>query len=197
MAEISSFALPIENIAEAYQHVMGETNVDPELCRLILPLYAYANQTGSPKLEPLALAILEEVKWDWPWYKSWYAHFEQTKSWPYMWNNGEKDMAHMLRYSATRQLRRHRVAMLAHSLSHISVNVRTFHKSKDFMEKRGWELTSSIGCVVEDEVKAQFLASVELSDWRTWPPFFPGDRTSIKGRLHPVNHDLYQPIKSA
>lgn len=181
MVEVSPFALHSHHIAQAFHHVMRETDVDPDLSSLILPLYTYANQSGRPRLEPLALAILEEIEWNWPWYEGWFGHFEKTKMWPYMWNQGEKDMAHMLRYAATRQLRRHRVAIMAHALSHISVNVRTFEQRKSSFERRGWKIAASIGCAVEDEVKEQMAATVELSDWQTWPPFFPGDRTAIQG----------------
>jgi hypothetical protein len=45
-------------------------------------------------------------------------------------------------------------------------------------QRRGWRY--SIGaCPVEQAIAQEFAGKVDLMDWRTMPPFFPGDRSMI------------------
>jgi hypothetical protein len=178
MADPDSLATPAEDIRQAFAHVVVPCGLDPDLYDVLIEGYIYALQTGSPKLPSLSLMMLSESEWDWKWFDQWLTDFEEADQWPYMWRHDESNFPYIKSKNATRKFRFAKVHILAHTISHISVNVRRFRNTQEFKRDRVLRLSPSIGCPVEDAVAVDFQSSMTLEDWRTWPPFFPGDRSN-------------------
>jgi hypothetical protein len=173
---VSDFATAEAHIAESYTFVMDSTDVPMDLREALLPIWIYAHQSGNPKIEPPALAILGEFKWTWKPFEDWLETFKKAGRWPYMWE--KFDIPDLVKRDSQWKLRQARVRLLAHTLSMSAYKCRDGHKDHSLHRSRGWHIPS-IKCPVEDEVAAALLNSIDLDDWRTWPPFFPGDRSSL------------------
>ena len=181
MAEPGSFARKAPHIELAFKHIFGDCVIDPDLTRALLPVYVHAHQSGRAALEPLALAVLTGEKWEWPWFESWHKAFSEESMWPYMWRHEGSDFPHIVRNSATGQLRQARVHILCHTLSNVITNIHNFVLEQEFPGERLLRLSPPTGdCEVEPLVAANYAPDMKNEDWRTWPPFFPGDRSHAK-----------------
>lgn len=163
----------------AFSFVMDQTSVSTQLRNLFFPLWNYTMLTGDTNLNPLALAILTETHWEWGHHHKWFEVFAEDKQWPYMWRQDRSNYPHMVRYSATQQMRKARVELLAHYLFGVTANVMRFERSRGYLRKRGIDVYPVQDCPIEYSVARDFAEFVNPDDWTTWPPYFPGDRNSI------------------
>jgi hypothetical protein len=180
MTEISPFALQHPEIATAYAHVMGSTTIPLDVQEILFPVWKYAVQSGIPRLEQCSLFMLTEMQWEWETFDVWHTHFKATAQWPYVWRQEDSNFPHIERYNATRQHRRARLRLLVHTLFHVATNIRLCSKTSENWMFHSESATSSAGCPVEEAIALQYADSMILNDWRTWPPFFPGDRTNVR-----------------
>jgi hypothetical protein len=179
MIDNSRFANGEDFIREAFEQVLQPCNLESGLHKVLLVSYVYANQSGIPKLEPLSLMLLSEITWNWPWFNEWYSAFKEVGAWPSMWKQEASNFPHIERHNASRQLRIAKVYILAHTISMVTCRVRDFNKWKLNSVSKELNLLSLPECRVECEVAADYSSTIKASDWTTWPPFFPGDRTSV------------------
>ncbi|MFK5979753.1 MAG: hypothetical protein QM488_12795 [Rhizobiaceae bacterium] len=179
-ATVSKFATDKEYISEAYYYVMSGTRISADLHEKLLPAFVQAHQSGDPKKELHALKPLNTAEWQWPMFDLWSKAFQQINIWPYMWD--KFDIPDLLADQQSEECKRALVKLLCHNLS---MTTYTCHKAlkgsqKDWFSRHGWRLVS-INDPVEDKIAEDLKDQVLLDDWRTWPPFFPGDRTSMTG----------------
>jgi hypothetical protein len=172
------FATPTEHIVESFNFVLESTNIPLELREAILPAWIFAHQSGNPRFSTPALAILGEFHWDWGSFDVWLDRFQRRNRWPYMWNREELPL--LVKRGSAWKLRQARVGILAHTLSMSASGCRDGVQRAPYLKERGWRV-SSIKCPVEDEIAAEMKSTISIDDWRTWPPFFPGDRNRITG----------------
>lgn len=160
--------------ATAFTSVMAEIAARPGLKEGIYPLWAEAYARGDPRAAKASLGALTSARWSWPVFDEWRQEFERRGRWPYMWDS-----------IGRRELRARRVAaraeLLQHFLFRCACTCRDGTRMAPYYRRYGWRLIG-VGCEVEGQIAEERTALVDLDDWRTWPPFFPGDRTSMMGR---------------
>jgi hypothetical protein len=178
LALTPKFATPAEQITQSFSFVLEETDIPLELREAILPLWIYVHQNGNPKFDVSSLAVLGEFEWAWKPFEDWSAKFGEANRWPYMWQREE--LPDLIKRGSAWKLRQARVKIFAHTLTMSAFSCRDGVRRAPYLKKFGWRV-SSIKCPVEDEVSAKKKDTVIIDDWRTWPPFFPGDRSHISG----------------
>jgi hypothetical protein len=176
----SPFATPASAISDAWNFVLASTTIPEDLREALLPAYVYAHRSGNPKLEAPALAILGAYRWEWPSFEEWLERFRETGEWPYIWN--QNDIPALVKRDSQWKLRQARVEVLAHTLAMTAYNARDCTGKSALMLRHGWSLVD-IRDPVEMRIAQQIKRRIDVSDWRTWPPFFPGDRTSLHANL--------------
>src|SRR5436190_1190319 len=113
--DVSQIATAYGHIGAGFEFVFASTSVEEDVRALLLPLFAYAHRSGDPNLEPLALAILTELKWDWPAFDRSLAEFKAAKRWPYLWQSWE--LPKTIARGGGLKLRQAKVRLLAHTVS--------------------------------------------------------------------------------
>jgi hypothetical protein len=178
----TNFAPSIENISDAFNHVLREARIEKVLSKVLFESLTFAIQSGRPKMVPLALATLRESTWSWPDYDYWLAEFIAAKTWPYMWGEYQHNYPNLIRRSATGQMKNAKIELLAHTLTLTTYNVRRWQKNRGNLISRGWQF-NHVGCKVEKAIAESFQHKIVPNDWKTWPPFFPGDRSSLLPKI--------------
>jgi DNA-binding cell septation regulator SpoVG len=143
----------------------------------LLSGFIAAHQSGDPRAERhVVLDVLSGQTWSWDQFDRWLARFSAEDRWPRMWadvREAGRDQNQDLMNTA-------RCGLLHHTLVLKSYRARDGMKPAyvAMMKKRGWDY-SFADCPVEQEIALAMRHGVTLDDWRTYPPFFPGDRTMI------------------
>lgn len=172
---ISPFATREPEIYAAFMLVMAETSIAQPMQQSLLEAFIPAHQSGDPRQEVRALKPLLDAEWDWQNYDEWETAFRQSGIWPYMWKREG--------YPDPDNRDKARLAIFGHYLTRkILVSGKCDPSKLWYFRQYGWRIPS-INCEVEDRIAAELKATVDLEVWETWPPFFPGDRSSIVGGL--------------
>lgn len=182
----SPFATPTAHVHAAFDHVMqGVRGLTPEQLAALKTAYTEAHQAGDPRAEIRAFrAAGAEAPVKWPAFDAWLERFDREGLFPHLWRPIARicaSAAHEGEAPAAADLQGSMLELLAHTVSSTAFACRDHDRNGRFISSRGWRL-SGAGDVVEDALAAEHLAGVRLDDWRTWPPFFPGCRTSLMAR---------------
>lgn len=119
--------------------------------------------------------VMSNRQWTWPLLERWEALFATEGVSPYMWDfeppthdrGGEKSAA---RSHGVAKVITHTAAMRAYADRHA-------RKSTSFFAARALFKTD---CPAENLVASRFEAAIAAGDLSVVPPFFPGDRTTLR-----------------
>lgn len=175
---VSPLATPADFINASFEHVMRDVaGLPTRRLAALRQTYLVAHQAGDPRQE---LKAFREARGStllaWRSFSTWHEVFRQSNQFPYMWRragiggDGKPPAA---------DLQETMVELMAHTVTMTAYRCRDFHRMGQHLAEKGWRLAGA-GDQIEDTIAAARLATVRLDDWRTWPPFFPGDRTSLK-----------------
>lgn len=170
---VSTFATDKKFIVEAWRHVMADTTISASNQEALLPKFITGHRSGDPRRELNALLPLREAEWQWPVFEKWDAEFNRLGQAPYMWE-------HIFSEFGDKELK---FRLLCHTLTKSVFACRDGSKTANWHKRNGWRFFST-GCPIEKAVADQMKDQVDLDDWRTWPPFFPGDRNSLLGERY-------------
>lgn len=138
-----------------------------------------AFERGDTRLEVRALAAeVFEVEWHWPEFERWHAFFVEEGIWPVMWEAFEPphDLEEDEEFEAGPVAR---VRLLTHTLSSTTYRLRDTVNTLP----TGWSWDLAVvgdGDDVEPRIAALHQARVRRGDLSALPPYFPGDRTSLR-----------------
>ncbi|HMJ43208.1 MAG TPA: hypothetical protein VK522_13115 [Pseudolabrys sp.] len=177
---ISPFATEMTHIIDGLNHAIDRTTIDPTVRGVLMAAWGSAHQSGDPRAERRALNSLNHSEWTWPWFEDWLRHFQSHRQWPYMWR--QEQIPDALAERNIKALEDAAIGLLSHTIGTTVYRCRDNEKGHGrFLKQRGWDFVS-LGCPVEDAIAAGNLATVDLDNWHTWPPFFPGDRSHMLAR---------------
>jgi len=176
-------SLPIQEVVETYMHVLGMTSVKETYLNGMLPLWLYGYQKGDPRMQEAALGPLrtEGVSFIWPWFSEWRESFREAKLLPLSWLPFS-DHVWDLRLG----LRQERVAILSDVIWRTAWNRRLANQHAAFDDasrpRRSMAYTYDLrsDCEASQMVAARRLAGLVPGDWRTYPPYFPGDHSTVE-----------------
>lgn len=178
--------LPIAEVADTYLHVLGLTTIKPDIVKGMLPLWLHGHQKGDPRIQEAALGPLRspEISFFWPWFIEWLEHFREARLLPRAWEPfADRVMDRRL------GLRDERIPLLADVLSRTVWNrgEASKHAARNDPSLPGWKRTYSYELVPDCEASESLLPDRRThfvaGDWRTYPPYFPGDRTSVQRKV--------------
>lgn len=181
-----STLFPITDVAETYLHVLGLTTIKPDIVKGMLPLWLHGHQKGDPRLAEAALGPLRSpgISFAWPWFIEWLEHFREARLLPRAWEPfADRVKDRRLGF------RDERVPLLADVLSRTIWNRReaSLHLESSGTRLDGWQRTYTYELVVDCEASESLLpdrlARLVPGDWLTYPPYFPGDRTSVRRKV--------------
>jgi hypothetical protein len=174
-----SSTLPITAVVETYMHVMGLTSIKPDLVKGMLPLWLHGFQTGDFRLQTAALGPLRspDISFVWPFFTDWLEHFRAAKLLPRAWE-GFADQVKDRRLG----FRDERVPLLADVLMRTVYSRReaSQHAATSDSSLRIYSYDLIPDCEASESIVKEQLARLVPGDWRTYPPFFPGDRTQVR-----------------
>lgn len=168
--------LSVETIIDTYHVVLAELSIEPVVREAMLPLWLHGYLLGDPKYTDAALMPLSagRISWRWPLFQHWLKKARDEGLWPEGWNHFREEGR-----DRRRSLRVQQVELLPVWLMSKIANRRDAARKvpNDIFDRWGWHL-STFGD--DNEKLTEGCASgVSLDDWRTYPPFFPGDHTRI------------------
>lgn len=181
----SDVTLPLPEVAEIYFEVLATTTIKDHYIRGMLPLWLYGYQKGDAVMQEAAFGPLctDGVSFVWPWFLEWLDHFRSEQLLPRSWESFAdhvKDRRH--------GLRKERIPLLADTLWRTVWNRRAAKQhasccggSDDL--RRVYEYVLVAGCEASESILPDKLLRLVPGDWRTYPPYFPGDRTSVQRRV--------------
>lgn len=122
---------------------------------------------------------LAVVDWQWPWFEEWHGKFTEWGTFPLTWPPLAPPAEERDQYSAD-DLAEYRRAGMALLLAQTAAMIfyRDRHLSKSHMHQ-AWQL-GHVGDPVEGRVAEAYDDAVRAGDLSKVPPYFPGDRTSLK-----------------
>lgn len=168
--------IPIEDIIDVYNWVIIPTGLNPAVRMAVLPLWlhGYLYQRRDLAVAAFAPLAMPGVRFEWPLLDEWRDRADSLGVAPHAWpdcgENGRNkrlfpgvEMFRLLDLHIQRKITNRRDAA-------------SYYRGC-LLDRRGWHLAA------HDEGSATLLRDreilVDLSDWRTYPPFFPGDSTEI------------------
>lgn len=164
----------LQCLCEAFQHVIDQTTI-PDNWRIgLLLLWLRSQLQDRGTNDFIALMSLTELDWDWPAFDQTRRTFNENDMWPSPWHHYRKVAA-----DVRRPMRTERVKLLVTTLR-TAVASREAYESDRLarMKQFGW----SVYC--QSDVAHGYVMTLsqkmDIDDWRTWPPFFPGDVSSVQ-----------------
>lgn len=163
-------AIPLISV---FLNVMEATTIPSGWKAGLAVLWTVSRLERRPGRDISALLPLTEIDWDWPDFDAMREWLVRDDCWPSPWHHyaaAAKD--------GRRKMKVERVKLLAASLN-------TAAKSQQFataenissMKTEGWTVIS------DSEPAMRYIKSqvhrVDIDDWRTWPPLFPGDQSRL------------------
>lgn len=175
MTQIASVA----ELIDCYRHVLGGTSVRSEIVDCMLPLWLHGQMRGDPRLEEAAFGPLatEGISFSWPWFSEWLERFRKEKLLPVRW----EPLADQIK---DRRLgfRHERIPLLAHTLARLVYNRMRAEQQVGYADVRragSGRFQVSSECEASRTIAEERLPLLVPGDWRTYPPYFPGDTSSI------------------
>lgn len=159
---------------EAFDHVMAGTTVKPFVAEAMFPLWLVGFRRGEPKYQRAAFYPLmdPEISFQWPWFVEWrgvFAKGEMPDSWTFM----------AMRIKDQRLALREDMVQLL-SLT-ISATIGNRHDAAAHARSPGGSrpFRALSSCPLSEQIATGRLSALVPGDWRTYPPYFPGDASSI------------------
>lgn len=166
---------PESEAVACFFHVFEQTTVALDVVETLLPLWLKGYREGDPRFERAALYPLMEpdIPFKWPVFNAWRATFAKTGELPDRWTylasrikdrrlSLREDMTLILQITIASSICNRR---LAAQHAQLSSPAQTF------------ELSTF--CPVEAQIGRDKLLTHIPGDWRTYPPYFPGDQSTI------------------
>ncbi|KAB6715826.1 hypothetical protein C8029_12890 [Roseobacter sp. TSBP12] len=177
--EDKPFTLSSSEMVVVYQSVMDKIAIPDTIRICMLPMWLEAARAGDPRRTKAALSPLAGLSaWKWPEFDRWRKRFKAENSYPSQWLRIEKEAQKW-----PNPLHAKRMLLLDLTLS-FSINSR-----RDFLQwqephrlNKDWEFRLDI-CDVEQRIAEEHASSLKLTDWTTWPPFYPGNSSAISLKL--------------
>jgi len=166
-----------------WDRVMAATDLPHELSEAAFPGWRNAFAAGDPRKARIALGdALAGQDFRWAWLEQcfdWiHRVIEPVHGWPHAWRTPRRKLL---------KLPGSRMDLLALELGGMVYQARN---RTDFARLRQHEprsnmvyevvLVSGWGCPAEDAIARLFAARFAAGDGSSWPPYFPGDRTTIR-----------------
>lgn len=169
--------IPIEQVIEVYNWVFEGATLDTAIRDAMLPLWlhGYLYQKHDRSTAALAPLCSPGIRFRWPRFENWVDRAIALNVWPERWREIKKPS------KKGRAVFDHAVLPLLDQFIAFKIfNRRDAEKlSPDSLfHRRGWDLHSMSD--QDAALVAGMEATVVLGDWRTYPPFFPGDLTTIR-----------------
>lgn len=164
--------IPISEIIDTYQWVMSETTADLATRQALLPLWLHGLLLRKDKYRTAAFASLlaPGMRFRWFLLEKWEKRFSELGVWPE-------------RLSSARDVRwrdEHLPNMLDDFIRFKIYNRRDAAQltPNSLLHRWGWHLTTD--GTDNAKVVEGMAECIELENWHTYPPFFPGDTSQIR-----------------
>ena len=172
-----------ELAVECYHHVMAQTTIRDDLRIAILPLWlmVFFDQHQSIRM---AMSPLEYVAWSWPAFDEARRWFKAHGTWPRDWEGLTDDMSDL-----RRAVRREQATLLDRNIRQtIFSRMRQAQFFEAFGQPSsmdGWydrSPAARAACAASQALVDERSKGLRSDDWKTWPPYFPGDTSSVMTR---------------
>jgi hypothetical protein len=177
-----SATITVPDMVEIYQEVLAGTSIKDTYVRGMLPLWLYGHLKGDTRMEDAAFGPLrtEGVSFHRPWFSEWLEHFREARLLPAAW----EPFADQVK---DRRLgfRNEQVPLLAQTIRARIHNLRLARQHSALAEPpnrsrgRTYSYRLSSDCQAAQSLAVDRLARLVPGDVRTYPPYFPGDRTHV------------------
>lgn len=160
--------------AATFRHAFAETSVKAFVVEAMLPLWQVGSQRGEPKYQISALYPLlnPDVSFNWPWFDKWRTRFaagEMPDTWIYLASRiKDKRLG----------LREDKVNMMANVIGSLLLNRRSAWQHVNTPGLRPVYTVHS-QCAVSAAIAKEFSDTLQPGNWRTYPPYFPGDTSWV------------------
>lgn len=158
----------IEVYREAFNSVAGPIKIDAAIKSKLFDAFheTFCRGRDLHSITNAYKSLLNDVTWTWPAYDAMLEKCLKTNIWPDTWGRGD--------------FPQQRMGLLIHTLSNAIATHQTIYDfNKNYDENSVFQcldiMDNRAGCPIESEYIARFKAG-ELEGY---PPFFPGDRTSL------------------
>ncbi len=172
--------LTIDQAVECYRHVFSQTTMKPEVSEGMLPLWLHGWVNRDQRLEKAALMPAGgDVSWGWSAVHTFRDRFINLGSWPKVWEmyldlDNLRDRRRGLKSEMVELLRR----TIAETIHNRANAAQDNPDPTSFSWRHGYEFHCDGD--VERTVAEEHRSTLVLGDWRTYPPYFPGDTTRIR-----------------
>lgn len=164
-----------EQAVSAYREVLAQTSVKPMIVEAMLPLWLSGHMRGDFRLETAAFGPLltDGISFQWPIFAEWRDRFVQAEVLPEGWNITWETMK-----DRRLGLRQQRIGIMAQTISALLRNRREARRDAQMHNHGLYEITAD--CPASKLIAAERASSLVIGDATTYPPFFPGDRSSVR-----------------
>lgn len=178
-----------KNYEAVYWRIMNEIRCDDTDKESLYQKSLSAFKSGSPsKMDNAVITILGGKNWDWPWFDSWYEKFSVSKMWPRMWADFEIYQEDKEKYfkKFTKQkcvLLSHTLFMMTYTFRRIALIQRDWADREVIEKMPGYKYYIYLNMIDDGyfSVEKDAVGGQKVLDEEHFPPYFPGDRTSLSG----------------
>lgn len=174
-----------------WERVMATTDIPFEMSEAAYPNWRAAFVSGDPRRERNVMReAFGSLDFRWYWLEEsfqWIQRvIEPVHGWPYTWRTPIRKSLRLPKY---------RVDLLGGEIAGAVYQARSREAYATSRQRKGGPnlarelvLVSGWGCPAEDAVARLFVDRFRAGDGTSWPPFFPGDRTSLRFEVfrHPA-----------
>lgn len=160
-------------LMDAFNHVMDQTTVPGNWRIGLLMLWIQSQLVDHGAQDFAALSPLTEIEWDWPAFNKVREIFRRDDAWPSPWHHYK---------AAAKDLRR---PMKVERVKLLMVNLRMTLAAREGCQGDRLDRILRHGCTVrcESAVALPYVTAasdvLDPSNWKTWPPYFPGDTSTV------------------
>lgn len=164
-----------ELAVSAYREVFAKTSVKPMIVEGMLPLWLSGHMRSDHRVEVAALGALltDGISFQWPEFTEWRSRFILDKVTPSSWNVSWETMK-----NRRLGLRQERIGVLARTINSLLRNRWEAAQQAQCGREGDYEIVSD--CPASRLVAAERLSSLVVGDAATYPPYFPGDLSTVR-----------------
>lgn len=176
----ASITLPIDAVVEIYFEFLGTTTIKDHYIRGMLPLWLYGYEKGDPRLQEAAFGPLltPGLSFVWPWYLEWREHFREQHLLPRAWEPFADEFK-----DRRSKVGNEVVPLLCQTLWQKIWNRRCAKQHAESPgygpKKTPYSYRLEADCEASCSLHKDRLVRLVPGDTRTYPPFYPGDRTRV------------------